>query len=82
MWIYEFEECLFYPQLEEVAFSLQPGEYSEVIETVIGYHILEVLDYDPGRPLSTDARLTKQIQVLEDWLAQQRAQSQIEIYLP
>ena len=73
---------LFYSQLEEVAFSLQPGEYSEVIETVIGYHILEVLDYDPGRLLSTDARLTKQIQVLEDWLAQQRAQSQIEIYLP
>ena len=73
---------LFYPQLEEVAFSLQPGEYSEVIETVIGYHILQVLDYDPDRPLSTDARLTIQIRVLEDWLAQQRAQSQIEIYLP
>jgi len=73
---------LFYPQLEEVAFSLQPGEYSEVIETVIGYHILQVLDVDPGRPLSTDARLTMQIRVLEDWLAQQRAQSQIEIYLP
>jgi peptidyl-prolyl cis-trans isomerase C len=73
---------LFYPELEAAAFSLPPGEFSEVIETAIGYHILFVLDHDPNHPLSSDARLTLQTRVLEDWLAQQRGQSQIEVLLP
>ena len=75
-------EYLFYPELEAAAFSLQPGEYSEVIETEIGYHILQVLEYDSAHPLSTDARLTMQTRVLEEWLTQQRDQSQVEIFSP
>jgi peptidyl-prolyl cis-trans isomerase C len=73
---------LFFPELEEAAFSLPPGAFSEVIETEIGYHILYILDHDPDRPLSADARLTLQTRVLEDWLAQKRAESQIEVFLP
>lgn len=73
---------LFFPELEAAAFSLPPGSFSEVIETEIGYHILLVLDYDPDRPLSADARLTLQTKVLEDWLAQKRGESQIEVFLP
>jgi parvulin-like peptidyl-prolyl isomerase len=73
---------LFYPELEAAAFSLQPGEFSEVIETEIGYHILQVLEYDSAHQLSTDARLTMQTRVLEEWLTQQRDQSQVEIFSP
>ncbi len=73
---------LFYPELETAAFSLQPGEFSEVIETEIGYHIIQVLEYDPAHQLSTDARLTMQTRVLEEWLTQQRNQSQIDIFSP
>lgn len=75
-------EYLFFAELEEAAFSLPPGAFSEVIETEIGYHILLVLDYDPDRPLSSDARLTLQARVLEDWLVQKRGESQIEVFLP
>ncbi|HZW04710.1 MAG TPA: peptidylprolyl isomerase [Anaerolineaceae bacterium] len=67
--------------LEEAAFSLQPGEYSEVIASEFGYHILQVLDRRV-EPLSPDARLTLQRQVLQDWLAEQRSNSTIEIFLP
>jgi peptidyl-prolyl cis-trans isomerase C len=73
---------LLQPELEEAAFALQPGEYSAIIETELGYHILQVLDRDPERPLSPDARLTLQMQALNEWLAWQRAESQIEMLLP
>ena len=73
---------LLYPELEIAAFSLSPGQYSAVIETAIGYHILYILDYDPAWPLSADARLTLQEMALAQWLIQKRAESHIEIYLP
>jgi peptidyl-prolyl cis-trans isomerase C len=73
---------LFFQELEEAAFSLPPGAFSEVIETEIGYHILLVMDYDPDRPLSSDARLTLQTRALADWLAQKKGESQVEVFLP
>ena len=53
-----------------------------MIETRLGYHILQVLDHAADRPLSADARLTLQTHALEDWLTQKRVESQIEIFLP
>ena len=69
-------------ELEEAAFALQPGEYSQVIETRLGFHIVQVLDYDPERELSPDARLTYQTRQIQAWLEEQRSQSQIEIRVP
>lgn len=73
---------LIYPELEETIFSLQPGQYSPVLETPAGYHIVYVLDRDPNHPLSPEVRLFLQQQVVEQWLAEQQAQSQVEIYAP
>ena len=70
------------PELEEAAFALQPGQYSPVIQTKLGYHILQVLDRDPARPLSPDARLVFSARLLEQWLADKRTQSQIQNLLP
>lgn len=70
------------PELEEAAFSLQPGQYSQVIETSLGFHILEVLDYDPNRQLSLDALLLFQSRILQQWLEERWTQSDIEIIVP
>jgi peptidyl-prolyl cis-trans isomerase C len=65
------------PELEEAAFSLGPGQYSDVIATEVGYHILLVVERDSQHPLSPDAYLVIQEKALQDWLAQKRTETDI-----
>ena len=67
------------PGIEEIAFNLQPNEYSPVIESQAGLHILQLIERDPQRPLSPDALLTLQTKALQDWLQAQIDVSTIEI---
>lgn len=67
------------PKLDEAAFSLQPEEYSEIIETRVGFHILQVIERDPDRLLDPDARLVWQEKALQEWIETQRSQSEIVI---
>jgi peptidyl-prolyl cis-trans isomerase C len=69
------------PAVEEAAFALQPGQFSPVVQSDIGFHIVLVVEREVRR-LSTDALLTLQRSALADWLQQQRAASQIEILVP
>jgi peptidyl-prolyl cis-trans isomerase C len=73
---------LLQPAVEEAAFALQPGEFSQIIETELGFHLIEVLDRAADRPLTPQARLALQMQALEDWVAEHRAQATVEILLP
>ena len=75
-------DYLFVPAVEEAAFNLQPGEYSPVIETELGYHIVQVIERDPLHPLAPDARQTLQVQILQEWLTQKRNQSEIQVLYP
>lgn len=70
---------LLQPDVEAAAFSLQPGEFSGIIPTSYGYHIVYVIERDENHPLSTEALMKKQREALADWLAGKRNQSQIEI---
>lgn len=66
------------PEIEQAAFSLQPGEVSQVIETKLGFDILEVLDRG-SHPLSPDAKRHLQAAAVQDWLASQRQTAQIDL---
>jgi peptidyl-prolyl cis-trans isomerase C len=66
-------------QLDEAAFSLQPGEYSAVIHTSAGYHILQIIERDPQHPLDYNARQALQTQALESWIQTHRSQSEIQV---
>ena len=35
---------MFYPEFESAAFKLKSGELSEVIESPVGFHIIELLE--------------------------------------
>jgi len=69
-------------KLEEVVFKLQPGQYSDVIQTSAGFHIVQVVEIESQRPLDDAIHLDLQEKALEDWLAERRLDSQIQIITP
>lgn len=70
------------PEMEEAAFRLEPGMTSAVIQTETGYHILQVTERDPQRPLDPGARLALQTAAIQNWLAERYKAGQIEILAP
>jgi peptidyl-prolyl cis-trans isomerase C len=65
------------PGIEEAAFGLAVGEYSEVITTDVGFHIVRILAHDTQRQLSPDAYLSLQELALKKWIEEQRQQANI-----
>ena len=77
---------LLVPEIEEAAFTLEPGEVSGVITgTVNGgqptYYLVQVVDVDPQRPLSPDRRAILLQERFEAWLAEQKSQADIVRYI-
>lgn len=68
--------------IEETAFGLQAGQYSRVIQTQVGFHILYLVERDPQHPLQPDAKRALQVKALQDWIDERRSQSEIQILLP
>jgi peptidyl-prolyl cis-trans isomerase C len=73
---------LFLPEVEAAAFTLGPGGYSEVIQSRIGFHIIQVLERDANHLLSTDARTFLQKQALDRWMEEQLKTSSIVVMMP
>jgi parvulin-like peptidyl-prolyl isomerase len=63
------------PEVEQAAFALQPGQTSGVIHTALGYHIVQVLDRDPQRPLSPAAEQALRSATFAAWLDAQVARA-------
>ena len=64
-------------QIEEAAFNLSVDQFSAVIATDVGFHIVRILTRDANRPLSPDALLSLQELALKKWVEEQRAQANV-----
>jgi peptidyl-prolyl cis-trans isomerase C len=62
--------------LEAAAFALQAGQFSEVIASDVGFHIIYIVERGPHL-LSPDALLVLQGRAVTDWVSQQRIQASI-----
>jgi len=60
-----FQQGQMVPQFNEVAFSLKPGAVSKVVETDFGYHIIKVIEKQPGRTVPLDEAKPRIEQYLE-----------------
>jgi parvulin-like peptidyl-prolyl isomerase len=64
--------------LETAAFSLQPGEISDVIPLGEQYHIVQVVERDAARALSAEEKVDLDFAMFDRWLGEQRAAAVIE----
>jgi PPIC-type PPIASE domain/SurA-like N-terminal domain len=69
-------------EIEQVAFALDPGQVSGIVESDFGYHIIEVLEKDPKRQLSEEMLTTWRQNKFIEWLDEQRATAKIEYLVP
>lgn len=69
------------PEVEDAAFSLQPGQISDVIGSPMGYHIVQVVERDPDRPVSEQNLQLLREQAVQEWVERLWIDAEIERFV-
>lgn len=63
--------------VEDAAFALETGEYSQIVPGEVGFHILKLIERQSDRSLDQNALVVLQNRAINDWLADRRQKSKI-----
>lgn len=69
------------PEVEDVAFSLGPGQISDVVASALGYHILQVIEVKPDLEISPENRRLLQDQAVQKWIEELWAEADVEVFV-
>lgn len=69
------------PEVEEAAFALQPGQFSDVVSSSLGYHIVQVVEQDPERPIGPENLRLLQDQAVQRWIESLWARAEVERFV-
>jgi len=56
------------PEVDEAAFALQPGQFSGVVTSSLGYHIVQVIERDPARPVGPENLRFLHDRAVQEWI--------------
>jgi len=70
------------PTLEDALFALEPNQYTAVIETFLGFHILQLVEKQADRELTQQARVALQDKYLHNWRQGLIQNAVIERFVP
>jgi peptidyl-prolyl cis-trans isomerase C len=62
---------------EEAAFTLRPGEVSDIVETKFGYHLIKVIDKKPEKTMAYKDVKDR----LGDYLKREKVQKEVRLYV-
>ena len=62
----------------DTSFKLEVGQFSDIVTSQFGYHIIMVTEKDPARALDESALGAKKDQAFEEFLTKLRDESTIE----
>lgn len=68
-------------EVEEAAFSLQPGRFSDVVSSTLGYHIVQVVERDPDRSISPENVQLLREKAVQEWIRSLWAQAEVERFV-
>jgi peptidyl-prolyl cis-trans isomerase C len=69
------------PEVEDVAFALQPGQFSNVVQSALGYHIVQVVERDAARTIKPENLRLIQETAVQEWVQGLWAGAQVQRFV-
>jgi peptidyl-prolyl cis-trans isomerase C len=69
------------PEVEDAAFALQPGQFSGVVNSTLGYHIVQVIERDTARAVNPENLRLLQDRALQEWIEGLWAQAEVQRFV-